>query len=111
METTVTSLEKCDLVVISGRIDSYTAPDLSQALNEIVKDDRYKLVLEMSGVSYVSSAGLRVLIDIQKSCKKSDEGEVLLVNIPERVYETLELAGLVPLFRFFTNVESAVAAF
>jgi anti-sigma B factor antagonist len=111
MDITVTSMETCDLVVVTGRIDSYTAPNLSEALNNIAKDERYKLVLELGGVSYVSSAGLRVLIDIQKTCKKKDEGEVLLVNTPQRVYETLELAGFVPLFRFFANVESAVAAF
>jgi anti-sigma B factor antagonist len=111
MDITVTSMEKCDLVVISGRIDSYTAPNLSEALNKLASDERNKLILELSGVNYVSSAGLRVLIDIQKTCKKSDHGEVLLVHTPQRVYETLELAGFVPLFRFFTDVESAVAAF
>jgi anti-sigma B factor antagonist len=111
MDITVTSMEKCDLVVISGRIDSYTAPNLSEALNKLASDERNKLILELSGVNYVSSAGLRVLIDIQKTCKKSDHGEVLLVQTPQRVYETLELAGFVPLFRFFTDVESAVAAF
>ena len=67
--------------------------------------------MEMSDVSYVSSAGLRVLIDLQKTCKKINQGEVLLVNIPQRVYETLELAGFVPLFKFYSNVNSALAAF
>ena len=111
MEITVTPKEKCDLVVIKGRIDSYTAPNLSETLNDITEHERYKIILEMSEVSYVSSAGLRVLIDIQKTCKKIHQGEVLLVNIPPRVYETLELAGFAPLFKFFNNVESAVAEF
>jgi anti-sigma B factor antagonist len=111
MDISVTSMEKCDLVVINGRIDSYTAPNLSEALSKIAQNNRYKLILDMNGVSYVSSAGLRVLIDIQKTCKKDPEGEVLLVNIPQRVYETLELAGFVPLFRFYSNVDSALAAF
>jgi anti-sigma B factor antagonist len=111
MDISVTSMEKCDLVVINGRIDSYTAPNLSEALSKIAQNNRCKLILDMNGVSYVSSAGLRVLIDIQKTCKKVPGGEVLLVNIPQRVYETLELAGFVPLFRFYSNVDSALAAF
>ena len=65
----------------------------------------------MSEVSYVSSAGLRVLIDLQKTCKKANQGEVVLVKIPQRVYETLELAGFVPLFKFYQNVNSALAYF
>lgn len=111
MEISVTAMGKCDLIVVNGRIDSYTAPDLSEALNKITQNGRYKLILEMNGVTYVSSAGLRVLIDVQKTCKRMSQGEVLLVNIPQRVYETLELAGFVPLFRFYSNVDSAFEAF
>ncbi len=111
MEITVTPKESCDLVVIKGRIDSYTAPNLSESLNDITGRARYKIILEMGDVSYVSSAGLRVLIDIQKTCKKMHQGDVLLVKIPQRVYETLELAGFVPLFKFYNNVESAIAEF
>jgi anti-sigma B factor antagonist len=111
MDITVTSLENCDVVLIKGRIDSYTAPNLSEALNEITQHDQYNIVLDMNDVTYVSSAGLRVLIDIQKTCKKMHQGEVYLLNIPDRVYETLELAGFVPLFKFFKNVDAAIAAF
>jgi anti-sigma B factor antagonist len=111
MEITVTPKDNCDLVVIKGRIDSYTAPNLLESLTEITNHEHYKIILDMKEVSYVSSAGLRVLIDIQKTCKKMHQGEVLLVNIPQRVYDTLELAGFVPLFKFYNNVESAIAEF
>ena len=80
METTVKSLGNCDLVGIKGRIDSYTAPSLSETLSELTGKDHYKFILDMSDVSYVSSAGLRVLIDLQKTCKKMHQGEVLLLN-------------------------------
>ena len=111
MDITVSAIENCELVVITGRIDSYTAPSLSETLRDLTNRNKYKFILDMSDVSYVSSAGLRVLIDLQKTCKKNDLGEVLLVNIPQRVYETLELAGFVPLFKFYKNVASALSAF
>lgn len=111
MEITVTPIENCDLVTIKGRIDSYTAPALTEKLNELTSQNRYKIILDLSEVVYVSSAGLRVMIDIQKTCKKINQGEVLLVNIPPRVYETLELAGFAPLFKFYNDVNSAVDAF
>lgn len=111
MEITVTPKENCDLVVVQGRIDSYTAPNLSESLNEITKNNHYKIILDMGEVNYVSSAGLRVLIDIQKACKKMHQGELLLVMVPQRVYETLELAGFVPLFKFYENVNSALTEF
>ena len=40
MEITVTSMEKCDLVVVKGRIDSYTAPNLSETLSNITKQNQ-----------------------------------------------------------------------
>ena len=111
MEITVKPIESYDLVIINGRIDSFTAPELSEKLNKIISNHRYKIILDLSDVVFVSSAGLRVFIDIQKICKKNNQGEVLLVNIPTRVYETLELAGFTQLFKFYNDVSSAAAAF
>lgn len=111
MEAIVKTMQNCDVVELKGRIDSFTAPQLSDTLHDITKNNIYKIVLDMNDVSYISSAGLRVLIDIQKTCKKIQQGEVILSNIPKRVYETLELAGFLPLFKFYSNVNSAVEAF
>ena len=65
----------------------------------------------MSSVDYVSSAGLRVMIDAQKTCKQNNKGEVVLVKVPKRIFETLELAGFVPLFKFFDNETEAIGYF
>jgi anti-sigma B factor antagonist len=106
-----TEYKRCELVNISGRVDSFTAPKLGEALSEITQNNQYNVILEMSNVEYVSSAGLRVMIDIQKTCKQQNKGEVILVSVPKRIFETLELAGFVPLFRFFDNVTEAVGYF
>jgi anti-sigma B factor antagonist len=111
MEIISTQYKRCDLVKITGRVDSFTAPKLGEALGEMAQTGKYNIILEMSDVEYVSSAGLRVMIDIQKTCKQQNKGEVLLVSVPKRIFETLELAGFVPLFRFFDNVTEAVGNF
>jgi anti-sigma B factor antagonist len=111
MEITLNQIDTCDIVTIRGRIDSYTAPDLSDKLREITGRQRYKIIMDIGDVIFVSSAGLRVLIDTQKTCKKEEKGEVILVNTPSRVYDTLELAGFVPLFKFYNDVSSAINAF
>ena len=111
MEINTTPYKRCDLVKISGRVDSFTAPKLGEVLNEMTLVGKYNIILEMGDVEYVSSAGLRVMIDIQKTCKQQNKGEVILVSVPKRIFETLELAGFVPLFRFFDNVTEAVGNF
>ncbi len=65
----------------------------------------------MGDVEYVSSAGLRVLISVQKTCKRWNRGHLVLAEVPQRVYETLDLAGFLPLFDIFDDVTSAVGNF
>ncbi len=111
MEVTTTQYNYCDLIQIKGRVDSYTAPRLSDAFNEIMALGRHKIILDLTEVSYVSSAGLRVLIDVQKACRRHAQSQLVLANVPPRVYETLELAGFVPLFKVFDQLESAIDHF
>ena len=110
MEVSHTKYKRCDLYKVNGRVDSFTAPRLAEALSTSIKEGNYRIVLDMFDVDYVSSAGLRVMIDVQKLCKPHN-GELLLVGVPKRIFETLELAGFVPLFRFFDDVTAAVADF
>ena len=111
MEITTTTYKNCDLVQVSGRVDSFTAPNLSDALRTVTDTGRFKIALDMAGVAYVSSAGLRVLIDTQKTCKALNRGELVLACVPPRIYETLDLAGFVPLFKFFDDTTAAVGNF
>jgi anti-sigma B factor antagonist len=111
MEITKKSFNTIEMISVSGRIDSYTAPKLSEVLHSITEKDQYKIILNLDKVNYVSSAGLRIFIDIQKVCKITGKGETVLVSVPTRVYETLELAGFTPLFNFFENDIDAVNYF
>lgn len=111
MEITTSEYKRCDLVKVSGRIDSFTAPRLSELLNQITEQGKYRIALDLSDVDYVSSAGLRVMIDVQKTCKFLNRGEMVLISVPKRIYETLELAGFVPLFKFFDDETTAVGSF
>jgi len=111
MEVTTTPYKRCDLVKVKGRVDSFTAPKLAEVVGAITKEGRYNIILEMGEVEYVSSAGLRVMIDVQKTCKQLGRGELVLTNIPKRIYDTLELAGFIPLFRFFDGETKAVGSF
>ena len=104
MELTTEQLKRCDLVKVAGRIDGQTAPQLAEGFNTITEAGRFKIVFDMSDVDFISSAGLRVLIDVQKTCKRWNRGQLVLATVPERIYETLDLTGFVPLFNLFDDV-------
>jgi len=59
----------------------------------------------------MSSAGLRVLVNTQKNCKRFNRGEVVLASVPSNICASLDLAGFVPLFKIFDDVTAAVGYF
>ena len=111
MNISTTEYPNCVVVSASGRVDSFTAPRLAEAFQTFIDHGLFRLVFNMSEVDYISSAGLRVMIDVQKNCKYSQMGELKLVEVPKRVSETLELAGFIPLFKFYDSVDTAVVEF
>jgi anti-sigma B factor antagonist len=111
MEITTQEFKHCDLITIKGRVDSSTAPQLAQALEDANESGKYKLVVDMAGLEYMSSAGFRALLAAQRNCKKYNRGEVVLANVPDRIREALELAGFTELFRSFDDTLTAVGHF
>jgi len=111
MEVTTEQFKRCDLVKATGRIDSKTAPQLASAFESITEDNRFKIVFDMSGVEFVSSAGLRVMISVQKTCKRWNRGEVVLAGVSPKIHDVMDLAGFVPLFKFYEEAIEAVGSF
>lgn len=111
LEVTTNQFKRCDLVKAVGRIDSSTAPQLADAFTAINEAGRFKIVFDMSDLDYISSAGLRVMINAQKTCKRWNRGEVVLASVPEQIYGALNLTGFVPLFKIFDDVTGAVGSF
>jgi anti-sigma B factor antagonist len=111
MEITTQEYKHCVMVDLKGRIDSSTAPQFSQALDKINNDGHYKIVVNMSGLEYMSSAGFRALLATQRNCKRYNRGELVLAVVPERIHEALELAGFTELFKTFDDPLAAVGHF
>jgi len=111
MEVTTEQFKRCDLVKVAGRVDSKTAPQLEKAFEAIIADNRFKIVFDMSDIEFVSSAGLRVMISTHKTCKRWNRGEVVLAGVPQKIYDVMDLAGFVPLFKFYDEAIEAVGSF
>lgn len=111
MEVTTKELRRCDLVVVKGRIDTSTVKTLSDALAEIKDAGRYRIILNMRDVTYISSAGLSELIDTQNTCRHLKRGELILAEVPPRIREVFNLAGLTPLFTMYDTESEAVGSF
>ena len=78
------------VIAIVGRLDTITAPALVKTINEDIGDTK-NLVLDVKGMEYISSAGLRVLLGAQKKMQKI--GSMKVVNVCQEVMEVLEMTG------------------
>ena len=78
------------IIEIVGRLDTVTAPALDKAINEDIGDAK-NLVLDVNGLEYISSAGLRVLLAAQKKMQKI--GSMKVVGVCDEVMEVFEMTG------------------
>ncbi len=111
MDITTKEFKHCNLVTVSGRVDSSTAPEFSRVMDDLIEKGIYKFVIDMSGLEYMSSAGFRALLSAQRSCKRYNRGEVILASVPARIQEALDLAGFTELFKTYSEPLEAVGSF
>ena len=78
------------VVEIVGRLDTITAPALDKTINEDIGDTK-NLVLDVKGMEYISSAGLRVLLAAQKKMQKI--GSMKVTGVCAEVMEVFEMTG------------------
>ncbi len=111
MQTQIKEFKHCTVIEVTGRVDSSTAPQLAKVLGKATDDGHFKLVLDMTGLEYMSSAGFRALLATQRTCKRYNRGEVVLASVPARIREALELAGFTELFKSYDDALGAVGSF
>ena len=79
-------------IEIVGRLDTTTAPSLEKNIQEDIAGTK-NLILDLKGLEYISSAGLRVLLGAQK--KMQQVGSMKVINVCESVMEVFEITGFV----------------
>lgn len=104
------SYKRAVLVKASGRIDSSSASQFDATLKGLIADGQNNLVVDLSEINYMSSAGLRTIVAAHRECRKKG-GDVHLAAPSERVSEVLSLAGLHTIFTVFDDTTAAVGSF
>ena len=93
-----TKFSDVNTIVLSGRLDTVTAPQLEAELEKILSDSD-ALVLDMANLEYISSAGLRVILKAQKAM--NTKGTMKLIHVGESIMEVFDITG----FSDFLNIE------
>jgi anti-anti-sigma factor len=108
MEITTKEFDQLELISIKGRVDSVSAGRLVQALEAAHQRGKYRLVIDMGQLEYMSSAGFRALATAQRNSMRHNRGEVVLTQVPDNVHEALETVGFTQHFKIIDPLAAAL---
>ena len=112
MEIRVETMEQCELVSVSGQIDSATAPDLETTLFDLIDSGKKQIVVGLRDVDFVTSAGLSALLAGRiRLRRKVPPGDLVISEVSSTLMETFELVGFHQVFKFYDSDLDAVASF
>ena len=77
-------------LIVSGRLDTQTAPELEKELDEVLSSAK-ELTFDMTNLEYVSSAGLRVILKAQKAM--NTQGSMKLTGVNDSIMEVFDITG------------------
>ncbi len=95
------------MLQVSGRMDAENAPQFEEQCKACIAEGRNTLVVDLGGLTYVSSMGLRSFLSIAKLLQEKG-GALRICRLGGLVKQVFEITGLLGTFRVYDSVEAAV---
>ena len=102
--------DKVMVVSVAGSMDALTAPELTDFLSKQVATDNVNLVVDLAGLDYTSSAGLRALLGAVKEARQHG-GDLRLAAVQPNVHKVLEISGFTSILKVFPDVNAATSSY
>ena len=97
-------------VRVDGVIDTITAGELEEVFGSLLKRGRYRIIVDLAGVDYISSAGWGIFISNIRDIRNHD-GDIKLTNMVTNVYEIYDLLEFDNVLKAYDSLEAARGAF
>lgn len=116
MDVSHRRMHRVDVLSPNGRMLPPEAAILKEHIEALFAEGRYRILLDLADLEYISSGGLRVLIEARKhvqQAKPSDggRGDIRLVNVKPRIKDVLSLTGFTSYFEIYDDLAEAVGSF
>jgi anti-sigma B factor antagonist len=102
--------DSVQVLELKGYLDAHTAPTLEEALQSLLKNKRYDIVVNCKDLSYISSAGLGVFMAFIEDVRKH-KGDIKLTNMTAKVFNVFDLLGFPLLYDILKDEQEAVTRF
>lgn len=97
------------VLAVKGRLDALNAPDFEEEARKLLEQGAVMVLLDLSALEFVSSAGLRAILSLAKGLK-SVSGGICFVAVQKDVLEVFTFSGFTGMFAFHETLEDAVKA-
>ena len=94
------------VLYLKGFLDAHTAPELENALQKLIDEHRYKVIVNFTELSYISSAGLGVFMGFIEDIRENN-GDIKLTNMTPKIYRVFDLLGFPTLYEIFEDEQEA----
>ena len=98
------------ILYLKGFLDAYTFQDFEDKLNELIDQNKVKIIVSMEELDYISSAGLGVFMSVIGKIRNKG-GDIKVAQLNSKVFRVFELLGFTKLFQTFDNLEDALESF
>jgi anti-sigma B factor antagonist len=106
----VRGVGEVNIIDLRGYLDAHTAPDLENAFNKLINDQKFKVVVNFNELAYISSAGLGVFMAYVETMM-DNKGDIKFSNMKENVYNIFDLLGFPMLYEFYKEENEAIKQF
>lgn len=101
---------ECTVIEVEGFLDAYTVAELEETFNVLIKDRKFKLIVNLAKLDYISSAGLGTFMGVIDEIR-NNQGDIVLTNLSPKIYKVFDLLGFSELFQIVENETAAVSKF
>ncbi len=98
---------KATIFSLKGRLDSASSTEVEKKILEVIEAGSQAVVLDLSSLDYISSAGIRVLVHCHKEIEKN-QGHICLAAVPKPIENVLYITGFLPYFKVYEGWSQAI---
>ena len=95
------------VIAVTGEIDLFTAPEFKQRMSRPIEDDVQRLIVDLSGTTFIDSSSLGVLIGARRRLKQRN-GSLVVVCDNESIVKTFKITGLDGVFTLVRSLDDAL---
>ena len=108
MEITNTTLEKATVIHVTGRLDALNNEKFELQCTEMIDSLNTNIIVDLSQLQYISSAGLRSILKLVKYCQQK-KLSLMLCSLQPSVFDVFKISGFATFLKIFNSIDEAVA--